>query len=166
MGKVGRIEVSAENIRQNKTEDSNPAPILVHSKLDDELVCDIDESPPLLPCAEVDAVCNGVTIVLYGPYHQRKLVLDFRVFFPDEYVGVTLNGYFHYPKKWKNKPPVASKLWKAIQVATGGEARKRQRGLSIKKLFVGKAFRCKLRASGEGAAAYSTIEQVLERLTG
>lgn len=147
-------------------ENSNPAPTLVHSKHDDELVCDIDASPPLLPCAEVDAVCNGAAIVFYGPYHQRKLLLEFSVFFPDEYVGVTLTGYFHYPEKWKNKPPMASKLWKAIQVATGGKARKRQRGLSIKKLFVGKAFRCKLRKSGDGAAAYSTVEQLLESLTG
>jgi len=118
------MKVSAENIRQDKTENSNSAPTLVHSKHDDELVCDIDESPPLLPCAEVDAVCNGAAIVFYGPFKQRKLVLEFRVFSPDEYAGVTVKRYFHYPEKWKNKPPIASKLWKAIQVATGGGGKK------------------------------------------
>lgn len=36
-------------------------PILLHSQNDDEVLCTIADAPPLLPCREVEAVCQKIS---------------------------------------------------------------------------------------------------------
>lgn len=64
--------------------------------------------------------------------------------------------------RWKS-PPVSSKLFKVCAVAVGGLPRRRR---ITKGMFVGKLFRCRIKTAGEGAAAYSIVETITERLTG
>ena len=129
---------------------------------EDELICQTGDCPPLLPCSEVQAVCTDVRHVRYGPFHQEKLVFNFDVLDPVEFAGLKVSMYIRNDPKWKH-PPISSKLFKVSAVANGSLPR-RQR--ITKSLFVGKLFRCRLKTVGEGAAAYSIVETITERLTG
>ncbi len=136
---------------------------LVHdTDQSDEVLAQLGDGPPLLQCAEVKAVCMRISKVEYRPWRQVKWIFDFRVFEPDQYAGLRLQMFVRNDPRWK-RLPVSSKLWKVIQVASGGDRSVRR---VTKSLFVGKAFRCKLKTCGEDDAAYSTIEKIVERLTG
>jgi len=128
---------------------------------DDDLICQTGDCPPLLPCSQVQAVCRDVRLVRFGPFHH-KLVFDFEVMDPVEWARMKLSMFVRKDPKWKH-PPVSSKLFKVCAVAVGSLPR-RQR--ITKQMFVGKLFRCRLKIAGEGAAAYSTVETITERLTG
>ena len=130
---------------------------------ENELLCMMGDAPPLLSSDEVLAVCIDVKRTLFKHHRQEKFVFVFRVFSPEEYEGVRLEMFARIDPLWKT-PPRASKLWKTIQVATDGEFRKRQR--VTKKLFKGKAFRCKVKTCGNGPAAYSIIDEILEKIAG
>ena len=136
---------------------------LVHdTDQSDEILAQLGDSPPLLQCAEVEAVCMRISKVEYRPFQQVKWVFDFRVFEPDEHAGLRLQMFARIDPRWK-RLPVSSKLWKAVQVASSGDRSVRK---ATKSLFVAKAFRCKLKTCGEGDAAYSTVEKIVEKLTG
>ena len=128
---------------------------------EDELICQTGDCPPLLPCSEVQAVCTDVQLVRFGPF-QQKLVFDFEVLDPAEFAGLKVSMYVRKDPKWKH-PPVSSKLFRVSAVAVGGLPRRRR---ITKQMFVGKLFRCRLKTAGEGAAMYSIVDTITERLTG
>lgn len=128
----------------------------------DELICQTGDCPPLLHCSEVQAVCTDLRLLRFGPYQREKLVFDFEVLSPAEFGKLKLTMYVRKDSKWKH-PPVGSKLFKVCATAVGKLPRRRQ---ITKSLFVGKLFRCRLRTVGEGAASYSIVETITERLTG
>ena len=128
----------------------------------EDLLAQLGDGPPLLQCAQVEAVCMRISKVEYRPFQQVKWVFDFRVFEPDEHAGLRLQMFARVDPRWK-RLPVASKLWKVVQVASGGDRSVRR---ATKSLFVGKAFRCRVKRCGEGDAAYSTVEMIVEKLTG
>lgn len=131
------------------------------SGAEDELICQTGDCPPLLPCSEVEAVCKNVRLVRYGPFGQR-LVFEFEVFFPEEFARSKLSMFVRKDPKWIH-PPIGSKLFKVIAVAVGSLPKRRA---ITKSLFVDKLFRCRIKTVGEGAAAYSTVDTITERLTG
>jgi len=128
----------------------------------DELICQTGDCPPLLHCPEVQAVCTDVHLVRFRPFQQDKLVFDFEVFNPVEFAGSKLSMFVRKDPKWKH-PPVGSKLFKVSAVAVGSLPSRRR---ITKSLFVDKLFRCRIKTVGEGAAAYSIVETITERLTG
>ncbi len=130
---------------------------------EDEELCVMGDTPPLLPCDEVLAVFTNLQRTLFKPYKQEKFVFELTVFSPEKFEGVKLEMFARIDPSWKS-PPRSSKLWKIIQIVTDGEFRKRQR--VTKNIFIGKAFRCKLKTVGEGPAAYSIIEMIVEKIAG
>jgi hypothetical protein len=71
--------------------------------------------------------------------------------------------FVRYDRKWKYARE-SSKLFKSACVALG---RRLHRGERItKSLWLRKSFRVRLRQVGEGAAAYSVVDRLLEKLTG
>jgi hypothetical protein len=113
--------------------------------------------------AEVHAVCSKVTEHAYkwGP----RLLFTFTVIDPPKYEGIKLFMFARIVTAWKEKYfPESSKLYKMACIAAG---KRLPRGFRItKSLWVGKAFKCRLETSGKGAARYTTVSELLERLTG
>jgi len=136
--------------------------VVPFERTDDDTLCTIEEVPALVPCKEVEAVCRDVEKVYYSPYQQEKWVFKFSVVVPEQYAGNVVPMFVRVVKSWKT-PPKASKLFKIACVASGG-LRKGQ--LVTKSMFLNKMFRCQLRQSGKGPAAYTVVEKILEKLTG
>lgn len=125
------------------------------------------EMPPprtLLDVEEVEAVCFSVELVEFRAKNP-KWEFTFQVLQPDKYFGVELRCYANKRlAHWKKGNPswasYSSKLNQMATIAARGERVKR----IAPKLFVGKRFRCKVRASGQGSLRYSIIDDILERL--
>lgn len=154
----GQMNPSTEETARAALEQPNGPEQRIH----DELICETGDCPPLLPCSEIQAVCTDVRPVHYGPFRQEKLVFDFEVLDPAEFAGLKVSMYVRKDPKWKHSP-VSSKLFRVSAVAVGSLPRRRR---ITKSLFVGKLFRCRITTTGEGAAAYSIVERITERLTG
>ncbi len=127
--------------------------------VEDDTLCIAEAGPPLLDCDEVEAICVDVVKRYFGQYDQTKLILTFNVYLPERYVGVQLPLYLtHY-----ERPGIRSKMYKLIR-AVVGEVKGKQR--ITKSMFVGRAYRCKLRTVDVDGVRYSVVDEVLEVLTG
>lgn len=131
---------------------------------DDEVLGVCGDSAPLLECAEVEAVCRSVVQKYFGPFSQHKLIYSFSILVPASHIGEVLEMFVRTDPRWKNRPPQSSKLFKIACVAQGRRLRKGER--IVKAMFVHQVFRCRLRRCGTGPAAYSSIDIILEKLTG
>jgi hypothetical protein len=112
----------------------------------------------------VDAVCisaKTITFRMFGS--RRKLVFDFQIIEPAQYLGTHLEMFVHWDGKWKVIPRV-TKLFRVASIAAVRPIRDVK--MIQPSLFVGKVFRCRVVMSGRAPAAYSVIEMVLEKLTG
>jgi len=107
------------------------------------------------------AGCKDVNRAVY--FGQPKLAFKFTVVEPEIHAGEKLEMFVHNAEKWHGHPPRSSKLHKVAAIALGGPPRKQR---ITKSVFVGKVFRCRLQKVGEGAAAYSVVKELLEKLTG
>jgi hypothetical protein len=121
------------------------------------------ETAPLLPLSQANAVCLSVTSVDYRPYQRTKLLFKFSIVEPESYAGTILEMFVRTDAKWKTLPP-ASKLLKIACVANGTRLRRGQ--TVVPSMFVHRVFKCRLRKVGEGAAAYTIVDTLLEKLTG
>jgi len=140
---------------------TNAKPRLLPSSEPEDLLFTTGDCASLLLCEEVQAICQDVKRALY--FGQPKLAFKFTVVEPEKHAGEKLEMFVHNAKKWHGHPPRSSKLHKVAAIALGGPPR-RQR--LTKSVFVGKIFRCRLKSVGQGAAAYSVVENLLEKLTG
>lgn len=127
----------------------------------DDVLFTTGDCASLLPCKEVQAICTDVNRAFY--FGQPKLAFKFTVVEPEKYSGEKLEMFVRNAEKWHGHPPRSSKLHKAAAIALGGPPRKQR---ITKSVFVGKEFRCRLKRVGEGTAAYSIVEELLEKLTG
>lgn len=127
--------------------------------VEDDFLCIAEAGLPLLECDEVEATCVDVVKQEFGQYDQTKLILIFNVYFPERYQCVRLNMYLtHY-----ERPGMRSKMYKLIRTVVG-EVKRKQR--ITKSMFVGRAYRCKLRTVDVDGVRYSVVDEVLEVLTG
>src|SRR5262245_51251829 len=134
--------------------------VVPFERTDDETLFTVEEVPTLLPCKEVDAVCRSIKKVHYSPYQQEKWVFAFCVITPEQHAGTVLEMFVRLDRRWK-APPVSSKLFKAACVAT-----RLLKGERItQSMFLNKVFRCQLRKSGKGPAAYTVVDKLMEKLT-
>ena len=130
----------------------------LHS-VEDDTLCIAEAGPPLLDCDEVEATCVDAGKRHFGQYDQTKLILTFNVYLPEQYEGVQLPMYLTYYKQLA----IRSKMYKLIR-AVVGEVKGKQR--ITKSMFVGRAYRCKLRTVDVDGVRYSVVDEVLEVLTG
>ena len=126
----------------------------------DDIICTIDECPPLLDCKEVTAKCVSLEKAFYKPYQHTKLVFALQVITPERYAGAILK-MFVPTKSESEKLRVASKLFKTVNVAVG-KLKPRQR--ISKKMFLGKVFRCRLRSVEKLGAVYTIVDHLLEKV--
>jgi hypothetical protein len=121
------------------------------------------ESSPLIDCDVLEAVCQAITNTVYGPWNRYVWLFTFSIISPEKYLNQRVQMFVRYDKRWKYARE-SSKLFKSACVALG---RRLYRGERITKSFwLKKAFRMRLRKVGEGAAAYSVVDKLLEKLTG
>ncbi len=128
-------------------------------------ICGAPDTAPVLPkeVKSVEAVCRGIEIVTFRMFKQTKFIWTFEVLEPADFRNVELKMYARRSDGWKGgRPPKGAKLWKIVQVATGG-VRKKGR-LITSRDFVGKRFRCQLGHS-KGAYPYSVITAITQVLT-
>jgi hypothetical protein len=131
---------------------------------EDDVIADAGDGGVLLPVTEVHAICRSMKLVEFRMYRRSKYVLRFDVISPPEYgdgASLSLYMYLRFVRSWRSVP-TSSSLYKAACTAYGRRLRGGER--ITKSLFVGKLFRCRLRTVGEGAAAYSVIDRLIERL--
>lgn len=131
---------------------------------DDDLIGVSADGGILLPddITHVDAICVSVTTMYFRMFKRTKMVFTFVVIEGQRVDAGTRLQMFVRFEKWRTVP-ASAKLFKVACVALG----KRLQGERItKSLFLKKAFRCRLAKIGDGAAAYSIIEIITEKLTG
>ena len=142
---------------------AEPRLVAVRGDDADEVICTFSGDVVLLPCGQVVAVCMhlGEPVYCFG---QRKRQFIFSVIEPDEYAQLKLDMWLRDDPKWDGRPPRASKLFKMTAVALGRLPGRRE--CITTRMFVGKAFRCRLHVSGKGPASYSVIAELLEKVAG
>jgi hypothetical protein len=140
----------------------NPSKIALVTSADDAVLGVAGAPPALIQLSQIDAVCLSVTLHDYKPYRQQKWVLTFSPVAPEGYSDHRLELFLRTDPKWRT-PPLASKLYKAACVAYGSQLPK---GFRITQgMFVNRVFRCQLRQVHRGAAAYTIVDSLLEKLT-
>jgi hypothetical protein len=131
---------------------------------EDEDLCPGGEYPPLLTenkSLDVCATCTAVDI--FPAYGRDNYMFTLMVFEPLEYEGTKLHCFAPFRDKWRTRPlPIGSKLFKLAVVATG---QRRFRRIT-KKMFLGKAFVCRVRPTGTGDARYSVVDTFIKKLAG
>jgi hypothetical protein len=132
--------------------------------IDQEIFGIAGECAPLLPISIANAVCLSVNLVRYQPYQRTKLVFKFSLIEPEAHVGTTLEMFVRTEPSWKEKLPPASKLHKIACIANGARLKRGQK--VVPSMFLNRVFKCRLRKVGDGAAAYTIIDTILEKLTG
>ena len=89
-------------------------------------------------------------------------MFTFHLVDPAPFQGTKLQMYVRQDPDWKTLP-VASKLYKVARVAGGPF----MRGQDVtKSLFLRKIFKCELAVVGTGAAAYSIVKTITEKVAG
>jgi hypothetical protein len=140
----------------------NASRISLVSSEDDAVLGVAGEPAALIPLTEIEAVCVSITQHDYKPYRQKKWVLVFSPIDPEGYSDQRLEMFLRTDPLWRT-PPRGSKLYKAACVAYGEQLPK---GFRItQSLFTNRVFRCRLRQVGKGAAAYTVVDTILEKLT-
>ena len=132
----------------------------------EEALCRGGEYPPLIAKKpiEVSATCTGVTT--FYAYGRENLKLTFVVFEPSKHEGVKLFCFAPIRPRWKkSRIPIGAKLGKMIVVATGKRRIRGQSKSSLKRIFVGKAYRCRIRPT-EQDVPYSVVDMILDVLAG
>jgi hypothetical protein len=135
---------------------------LVTPTSEEDVLCTIGETAPRLDCQQVDAVCTSVEKKFFAPFKQEKFIFTFSVIRPEEHAGNLLSMYVRWNSRWKT-PPIASKIYKLAAIASGRLSKKQR---VTKHLFVHRVFRCRVKQVGEGAASYTIVDTILEKLTG
>src|SRR5262249_34047007 len=114
-------------------------------------------------CKTVDATCTKIELHYFPLYKRHGFVFTFAAFQPEKYCNVDLELFVVFDRRW-NSIPRSSKLYKQLCGALGRHPRKGER--LCKGTFLHQAFRCSASTVGNGAAAYTKIETLIERLAG
>ena len=123
--------------------------------VDDDIVCQGGEFPPLLDIDKASATCTKVKTVDFKPGGKR-LVLELTIFEPEKYSGMKLSCYARISDKWKKgRPSTSSKLLKMAVISTGQRRHKR----ITKNMFLNKAFKIRIRPTAT-EPSYSVAELV------
>ncbi len=133
---------------------------------DDDLICELDEYPPLLQGIKyVDAQCIKIEEKCFWG-RRPGLKFTFRVVDPEEHEGQKLAGlelpmYVNLGGWWgrKKRPRESAKAAKISQVAGC------PRGFR-KSAFLGKVFRCQLTKTNDEAAPYTIVKTVVKKVAG
>jgi hypothetical protein len=129
---------------------------------DSDTLCTFGESnTTLLPFTECEAVCTSIDEKYFAPWKRTKFVFTFEIMQPMHYAKTKLEMFVRIDAKWKGQPPRAATLWKAAAVALGRHPNKVR---VTKSMFIGGLFRCKLAHVGDGAAAYTKVKAITERM--
>ena len=129
---------------------------------DTESLGTVGDAPPLLNLKTALGMCVKVEVVYYPPWQGHRLVFTFHLVDPAPFQGTKLQMYVRQDPDWKTLP-VASKLYKVARVAGGPF----MRGQDVtKSLFLRKIFKCELAVVGTGAAAYSIVKTITEKVAG
>ena len=147
------------------TETKSSLKLIEGDPQDDDLICKLDEYPPLLQGIKyVEAQCIRIEEKCF--WGRQALKFTFRVTHPEEYEGQELAGlelpmYVNLGGWWggKKRPRKSAKAAKISQVA-GCPKHFR------KSAFIGKIFRCLLKKTRDEAAAYTIIEIVVKKVAG
>ena len=147
--------------------EANPNLQLVEEpQQDDDLICELDEYPPLLKGIKyVEAQCIRIEEKFF--WGRRKgFEFTFKVTHPEEHDGQEIAGlelpmYVNLGGWWDNKkrPRKSAKAAKISQVAGC------PKGLR-KSAFLGNIFKCQLRKTDDEVAPYTIIETVVKKVTG
>jgi hypothetical protein len=130
---------------------------------DDDVMGVVGDAQSLLVVgyATAIAMCTKVDTKKYK--WGIRFVFTFRIHEPVKYQGETLYMFARFNEEWKAKHfPESAKLYKCGCIAAG---RRLARGFQItKSMFLQKLFKCRLHTAGEGAAKYSTIDMITEKV--
>jgi hypothetical protein len=128
---------------------------------DDDVIGTAGEVSPLIACDTVDAICRSVEATYYQPYHETRIVLTFKIVEPAALANQRVQLFCRKNDRWKYTPE-SSALFKAACAAQGRRLHRDEK--ITKKMFLNHMFRCRLRASGKGHAAYTVVDKIIERL--
>ena len=133
---------------------------------DDDLICELDEYPPLLQGIKyVDAQCIKIEKKCFWGRRQG-FKFTFRVVDPEEHEGQKLAGlelpmYVNLGGWWdsKKRPRTSAKAAKISQVAGCPKGLRRS-------AFLGKIFRCQLTKTDDVTAPYTIVKTVVKKVAG
>ena len=130
---------------------------------DEDLIGLVGDAQTLLIVgyAAVNATCTKVETKAYR--WGTRFLFTFKIRDNEKYEGKTLFMFARLNEQWKTKYiPESSKLYKCACVAEGYRL---PRGFPLtKSMFLKKIFRCRLHHVGEGAAKYTTVEIITEKV--
>ena len=137
------------------------ADVIDATNADNDVIGIVGEVSSLIACDVVEAVCQSIEYAHYRPFHETRLVFTFRIVEPAALNDQRVQMFCRIDKSWKFVPESAA-VFKAACVALG---RRLHRGEKItKNIFLRHLYRCRLRTSGKGPAAYTVVDRLLERL--